>query len=67
MIATKAYKVKVYDHNDAVVFVYENRWEKTNPKDKECHKYKHWKEVLTAIPTCRCHRTCSPTPGNRTN
>jgi hypothetical protein len=50
MIVTKTHKVKVWDHNDAVVFVYENRWEKTNPKDKDCHKYKHWKEVLTAIP-----------------
>jgi len=50
MIADKTYKVKVWDHNDAVVFVYENRWEKTNPTDKECTKYKHWKEVLTAIP-----------------
>ena len=50
MIADKTYKVKVWDHNDAVVFVYEHRYEKINPKDKECHKYKHWKEVLTAIP-----------------
>lgn len=50
MIANKTYKVKVWEHNDAVVFVYESRWEKTNPKDKDCHKYKHWKEVKTAIP-----------------
>lgn len=50
MIQTKTHKVKVWDHNDAVVYVYENRWEKTNPSDKECTKYKNWKEVLTAIP-----------------
>ncbi len=50
MIDTKTHKVKVWDHNDAVVYVYESRWEKTNPADKECHKHKHWKQVLTAIP-----------------
>lgn len=50
MIADKTYKVKVWDHNDAVVFVYENRYEKINPKDKECFKYKRWNEVKTAIP-----------------
>ena len=50
MIQTKTHKVKVWDHNDAVVFVYEHQYEKINPKDKKCHKYKQWKEVLTAIP-----------------
>ena len=50
MIGDKTYKVKVWDHNDAVVFVYEHRHEKINPKDKDCIKHKHWQEVLTAIP-----------------
>ena len=50
MIADKTYKVKVWDHNDAVVYVYEHRYEKANPKDKECNRHKHWKEVITAVP-----------------
>ena len=50
MIADKTYKVKVWGHNDAAVFVYENRHKKINPEDTDCHKYKHWQEVLTAIP-----------------
>ena len=50
MIDTKTHKVKVWDHTDAVVYVYETRYEKTNPDNKECHKYKHWNNLITAIP-----------------
>jgi hypothetical protein len=47
MIQTKTHKVKVWDHDDAVVYVYESRWEYT---DKGCNKYRHWNHLITAIP-----------------
>jgi len=44
-------EVKVWDHHDAVVFVTQQRYEKTGEKTEAGHdKYNHWKEVLTAIP-----------------
>ena len=51
MIQDKTYKVQVWDHNDAVVFVYENIYKKVkNPKDPETKIYKTHKNVITAIP-----------------
>ena len=46
MMGDKTYKVKVWGHNDAVVFVYEHRHKKINPKDKDCIKHKHWQEAV---------------------
>ena len=51
MIQDKTYKVKVWDHNDAVVFVYDNVYTKTvDPKDPEKSIHKQSKDVITAIP-----------------
>lgn len=51
MIQDKTYKVKVWDHNDAVICVYEQHYrQKPDPKDAD--KKIHWREtkVLTVIP-----------------
>lgn len=51
MLEDKTYKVKVGDHNDAVIFVYERHRKCLNPDDEpENHRWKHWKEVVTVIP-----------------
>ncbi len=51
MLEDKTYKVKVGDHHDAVIFVYERHRKCLNPDDKpEDHRWKHWKEVVTVIP-----------------
>ena len=55
MLETKTYKIKVWDHNDAVIFVYEHCAKPINPDDETCHKWKYWKEVLTVIPVDRCY------------
>ncbi len=47
----KTLQIKVWNHNDAVVFVYENRYEPTGEKTEggsDIHK--HWQNVVTAIP-----------------
>lgn len=50
-IETQTVEVKVWEHHDAVVFVYTQRHEKTGEKtDSGTPIYKHWNEVLTAIP-----------------
>jgi hypothetical protein len=50
-IETQTLEVKVWDHHDAVVFVTQQRYEKTGEKTELGHdKYNHWKDVLTAIP-----------------
>jgi hypothetical protein len=50
-IETQTLEVKVWDHHDAVVFVTQQRYEKTGEKTESGHdKYNHWKDVLTAIP-----------------
>ena len=50
-IETQTLEIKVWDHHDAVVFVPQQRYEKTGEKtDSGTDIYKHWKEVLTAIP-----------------
>jgi hypothetical protein len=51
MIEDQTLEIKVYNHNDAIIFVYENRHEPTGEKTKggsEIHK--HWQNVVTAIP-----------------
>ena len=50
-IETQTVEVKVWDHHDAVVFVTQQRYEKTGEKTESgTDIYSHWKEVLTAIP-----------------
>jgi len=50
-IETQTLEVKVWDHHDAVVFVTQQRYEKTGEKTEAGNDiYKHWKDVLTAIP-----------------
>jgi hypothetical protein len=50
-IEDQTVEVKVYNHNDAVVFVYENRNEKTGEKtDSGADIYKHWQNIVTAVP-----------------
>jgi hypothetical protein len=50
-IETQTLELKVWDHHDAVVFVTQQRYEKTGEKTESGHdKYNHWKDVLTAIP-----------------
>ena len=47
----KTIEITVYNHSDAVVFVYENRYEPTGDKTEggsDIHK--HWQNVVTAIP-----------------
>tara|TARA_R100001463_G_scaffold14383_1_gene37862 strand:+ start:206 stop:514 length:309 start_codon:yes stop_codon:yes gene_type:complete len=51
MLEDKTYKVKVWDHCDAVIHVYERHSELLNSDDApENHKWKHWKETITVIP-----------------
>ena len=51
MLEDKTYKVKVWDHCDAVIHVYERHSELLNPDDApENHKWKHWKKIITVIP-----------------
>jgi len=50
MIQTKTHKVKVWDHDDAVVYVYWSRWSRIEPTNKDCTKYRHWNQLITAIP-----------------
>ena len=51
MLEDKTYKVKVWDHYDAVIHVYGGHSELLNPDDApENHKWKHWKETITVIP-----------------
>ncbi len=50
-IETQTLELKVWDHHDAVVFVTQQRYEKTGEKTELGHdKYHNWKDVLTAIP-----------------
>jgi hypothetical protein len=50
-IETQTLEVKVWDHHDAVVFVTQQRYEKTGEKTESgTDIYSHWKDVLTAIP-----------------
>ena len=50
-IEDQTVEVKVYNHNDAVVFVYENRYEKTGEKTETGGDiYKHWHNIITAVP-----------------
>jgi hypothetical protein len=51
MIQDKTYKVKVWDHNDAVITVYERHYKKkAHPKDPDKEIY--WAELkpITVIP-----------------
>ena len=50
MLETKTYKLKIWDHHDAVIFVYEHCCKQINPDNENCHKWKHWKEVITVVP-----------------
>ena len=50
-IETQTVEVKVWDHHDAVVFITQQRSEKTGEKTEAGYdKYHNWKDVLTAIP-----------------
>ena len=54
MIQDKTYKIKTYDHNDAVITVYERHYkQKVDPKDPE--KKIYWAELkhITVIPVNR--------------
>ena len=52
MLEDKTYKIKVWDHHDAVIYVYARHTEQLNPEeeDVEKRKWKHWKEVVAVIP-----------------
>ena len=51
IIEDQTVEVKVYDHNDAVVFVYEKRYERTGEKTEGGSDiFRHWQNVVTAIP-----------------
>jgi len=51
MIEDQILQIKVWNHNDAVIFVYEQRYEKTDEKTESGNdQYKHWHEVVTAVP-----------------
>ena len=51
MIDNKTFKIKTWDHNDAVIYVYTRHTKCLNPDaDSDDRKYKEWKEVLTVIP-----------------
>ncbi len=46
IIEDQTVEVKVYQHNDAVVFVYETRYEKTGEKsDEGADIYRQWNNV----------------------
>ena len=47
MMEDQILQLKVRNDSDAVVFVYEKRYEKTESDNAQ---YKHWHEVVTAVP-----------------
>tara|TARA_R100000995_G_scaffold23923_1_gene10299 strand:+ start:1215 stop:1520 length:306 start_codon:yes stop_codon:yes gene_type:complete len=49
-IEDQTVEVKVWDHNDAVIFVYESTHEKTDELHEGVPVWKGYKKVLTAIP-----------------
>jgi hypothetical protein len=51
IIEDQTVEVKVWDHNDAVIFVYENIHEKTGEvHESGVDMLRSYKQVLTAIP-----------------
>ena len=51
IIEDQTVEVKVWDHNDAVIFVYENIHEKTGEVHESGHDmWRSYKQVITAIP-----------------
>lgn len=51
LVRDKTHKVKVWDHNDAVIYVYEKVYfSKVDPKDPEKRISKQETNVITAIP-----------------
>lgn len=51
MIQDKTYKIKTYDHNDAVIFVYERHYlQKKDPKDEEKKIYWSENRVVAVVP-----------------
>ena len=47
----KTYKVKVWDHNDAIIYVYEKEYSsKADPKDPDKMIHKCETAVITAVP-----------------
>jgi ASC-1-like (ASCH) protein len=50
IIEDQTVEVKVWDHNDAVIFVYENIHEKTGELHEDVPVWKSYKNVVTAIP-----------------
>jgi len=51
MIEDKTYKIKTWDHNDAVIYVYTRHTKCLNPDaDSDDRKYKEWKEVIAVLP-----------------
>jgi hypothetical protein len=51
IIEDQTVEVKVYQHNDAVVYVYENRYEKTGEKsDEGSDIHRQWSNLLVAVP-----------------
>jgi hypothetical protein len=51
MLQDKTHKVKVWDHNDAVIYVIEKNYHtKTDPNDPNKYIHKEESNVLTVIP-----------------
>ena len=51
IIEDQTVEVQVWDHNDAVIFVYENIHEKTGEVHESGHDvWRSYKQVVTAIP-----------------
>jgi len=55
IIEDQTVEVKVWNHNDAVIFVYESRYDKTGELHEGVPVMRHYQKVLTAIPVNFCH------------
>ena len=50
IIEDQTVEVQVWDHNDAVIFVYERMYEKTDELHEGVPVMRHYNKVFTAIP-----------------
>ena len=55
IIEDQTVEVEVWDHNDAVIFVYECRYEKTDELHEGVPVMRHYQKVFTAIPVNFSH------------
>tara|TARA_R100001440_G_scaffold12095_2_gene21354 strand:- start:883 stop:1191 length:309 start_codon:yes stop_codon:yes gene_type:complete len=54
IIEDQTVEVKVWNHNDAVIFVYEDMYDKTDELYEGVPVMRHYQKVFTAIPVNFC-------------